>query len=163
MTLSLTCSSYPFLPHSGKSTVGSNLASALHLPFIDGDALHPVSNVQKMSSGIPLTDADRLPWLALIRSTAERVCREEFMKTVEGGEVGSDDGDWRGSLGRPAVVIACSALKLWYRDILRGVVDAEPPSKDNLVSLSLLFFSTSLAVSRSEKPRRFYIFSTGML
>ena len=45
------------------------MADALQLPFIDGDSLHPKSNVDKMSNGIPLTDDDRLPWLALIRST----------------------------------------------------------------------------------------------
>ncbi len=88
-----------------------------------------------MSSGIPLTDADRLPWLALIRSTAERICREEFMKSISGGELDVASSDWRGTLGRPTVVIACSALKKWYRDILRGEVNAEPPAKDNLVSM----------------------------
>lgn len=57
---------------SGKSTIGSNLSEALNVPFLDGDSLHPQSNVDKMSQGIPLTDDDRLPWLALIRSTGER-------------------------------------------------------------------------------------------
>jgi gluconokinase len=84
-----------------------------------------------MSSGVPLDDADRLPWLALIRSTAERVCREEFVRANQTGE----GQDWRSSLGRPAVVIACSALKKWYRDILRGQVAAEPPTKDDIVRL----------------------------
>lgn len=56
---------------SGKSTIGQQVADALHLPFVDGDSLHPLSNVEKMSNGIPLTDDDRLPWLALIRSTGE--------------------------------------------------------------------------------------------
>jgi gluconokinase len=77
-----------------------------------------------MSSGTPLNDADRLPWLALIRSTAERVCREQY-----------ESGDVSAKFGRPAVVIACSALKKWYRDILRGVVDADPPKADDLVRL----------------------------
>jgi gluconokinase len=82
-----------------------------------------------MSSGIPLTDDDRLPWLALIRSTAERVCKEEWEK---------HDGKMKsvadGGIGRAGVVIACSALKKWYRDILRGDVSAIPPPVDDLVS-----------------------------
>jgi gluconokinase len=64
---------------SGKSTIGAQLSKSLHLPFIDGDTLHPQSNIDKMSKGIPLSDDDRLPWLALIRSTGESgagTCRE---------------------------------------------------------------------------------------
>lgn len=109
--------------HSGKSTIGQALASDLEIPFIDADDLHPASNVAKMSAGTPLTDEDRLPWLALIRSTAERVCREQWEK----GEIST-------VFGRPAVVIACSALKKWYRDILRGEVEANPPKENDLVS-----------------------------
>ncbi|PBK73520.1 carbohydrate kinase [Armillaria solidipes] len=78
---------------TGKSTLGSALAESLGLPFIDGDDLHPPANIAKMSSGQPLTDADREPWLALIRETG-----------VE----------------KVPVVMACSALKRHYRDILRG-------------------------------------------
>ncbi|TYJ53632.1 hypothetical protein B9479_005719 [Cryptococcus floricola] len=114
----------------GKSTIGADLASALHIPFIDGDSLHPRSNVEKMSRGEALGDEDRLPWLALIRSTAERVCKEESEKE-EGGKNGAGEGE--GGIGRPGVVVACSALKGWYRDILRGVVAADPPPKDDLV------------------------------
>ena len=82
-----------------------------------------------MSAGNPLDDNDRLPWLALIRSTAERICRDEWndqgfpIKSVEDG-----------GIGRPGIVIACSALKKWYRDILRGEVEARPPGKEDLVS-----------------------------
>jgi gluconokinase len=47
----------------GKSQVGAGLADALGLPFTEGDRLHPVANVAKMSKGVPLTDADRWPWL----------------------------------------------------------------------------------------------------
>lgn len=114
---------------SGKSTVGSDVAEALSIPFIDGDSLHPQSNIDKMSGGIPLTDDDRLPWLALIRSTAERVCKEEWEKH-DGKMKSIEDG----GIGRAGVVIACSALKKWYRDILRGDVEAIPPPVDDLVS-----------------------------
>lgn len=140
--------------NSGKSTVGMSLGNALSLPFIDGDSLHPKSNVEKMTAGHPLDDSDRLPWLALIRSTAERVCREEWVKEgrdeygVDGGDIASmaewefgegwkwmhaGEGEKAGNgmvkrgLGRPAVIIACSALKKWYRDILRGTVRVELP------------------------------------
>lgn len=54
---------------SGKSTVGAALSSALECPFVDGDDLHPASNVDKMSHGHPLTDSDREPWLLKIRQT----------------------------------------------------------------------------------------------
>lgn len=75
---------------TGKSTVGAALADALGIPFVEGDDLHPEANVAKMSAGVPLTDADRAPWL-------DRIAAE---------------------LGSPAVV-ACSALKRAYRDRLR--------------------------------------------
>ena len=47
----------------GKTTVGRALARALDLPYRDGDDVHPPANVEKMARGIPLTDADRWPWL----------------------------------------------------------------------------------------------------
>lgn len=84
-----------------------------------------------MSSGTPLTDEDRLPWLALIRSTAERVCKEQSDKVEEKFRSVEDSG-----LGRAGVVIACSALKKWYRDILRGAVKADPPPAEDLVSVT---------------------------
>lgn len=79
---------------SGKSTVGELLAERLGVPFLDGDALHPAANVAKMASGVPLTDADRIPWLRAVgRALAE---------TAPEG-----------------VVVACSALKRGYRDLIR--------------------------------------------
>lgn len=178
---------------SGKSTIGLSLSKALSIPFIDGDSLHPKSNVEKMSKGTPLTDADRLPWLALIRATAERVCREEWVQAerdyagVGGAAAAADDlaGDasiaemaeyefgegwkWRNagkddhhhiraSLGRPAVIIACSALKKWYREILRGNVEAEPPTASDLVSELVQVTAGSIltlrADDRSQVPLR---------
>ena len=90
----------------GKSTIASALAESLSLPFIEADKLHPQSNIDKMSAGTPLTDADREPWLELIRKKAEHAC----------GEQEADSS----FTGRRGVVIACSALKRYYRDILRG-------------------------------------------
>lgn len=80
---------------SGKSTVAAALAERLDWPYEDGDKFHPRSNVEKMKAGHPLTDADRLPWLQAIAAEIERV----------------------GKSGRH-LIIACSALKRSYRDIL---------------------------------------------
>ncbi|KAJ4483828.1 carbohydrate kinase [Lentinula aciculospora] len=93
---------------TGKSTLGAGLAKELGISFIDGDDLHPPANVQKMASGKPLTDADRKPWLELIRTTAEH-------KAVE---LQVD----RGSDKIHGLVVGCSSLKRDYRDILRGKI-----------------------------------------
>ena len=53
---------------SGKTTVGTMLADAMKCPFLEGDALHSPGNIDKMSHGIPLTDADRGPWLSAIHA-----------------------------------------------------------------------------------------------
>ena len=76
---------------SGKTTVGSKLANALHLEFLDADAFHSPSNITKMSAGIPLEDSDRIPWLSAVRDRLRK-----------------SDG----------CVLACSALKESYRSIL---------------------------------------------
>jgi gluconokinase len=80
---------------SGKSTIGDKLAERLRWKYEDGDRFHPASNVAKMSAGQPLTDEDRWPWLRAIADEIERICKA--------GE---------------HVVIASSALKRPYRDIL---------------------------------------------
>jgi gluconokinase len=81
---------------SGKTTVGTLLAARMAAEFADGDTFHPAANVAKMRAGIPLTDADRRPWLHAI---------EAWM-------------DQRIAAGTSAVV-ACSALHRAYRDELR--------------------------------------------
>jgi gluconokinase len=80
---------------SGKSTIGETLAARLGWAFEDGDRFHPASNVAKMSAGQPLTDEDRWPWLRAIADEIDRLC----------------------AAGERAVV-ACSALRRIYRDIL---------------------------------------------
>ncbi|MFI2566481.1 gluconokinase, GntK/IdnK-type [Paenarthrobacter sp. NPDC018779] len=78
----------------GKSTVGAAVAERLGAEFIDGDALHPRANIDKMAAGTPLNDDDRAPWLAKIGR--------------------------RFSTSDAPLVIACSALKRAYRDIIRS-------------------------------------------
>ncbi len=80
---------------SGKSTIADHLAARLGWRYEDGDRFHPPSNVAKMSAGQPLTDEDRWPWLQAIADEIERACK-----------------------AGQRVVIACSALKRAYRDIL---------------------------------------------
>ncbi len=79
----------------GKTTVGNRLSQILGWPFFDGDSFHPPANVEKMRSGLPLTDEDRLPWL-----NSMRVKIEEQMSSGGGA------------------IFACSALKDSYRQIL---------------------------------------------
>jgi gluconokinase len=82
---------------SGKSTVASMLANRLHWTYEDGDWFHPESNVEKMHHGEPLTDQDRLPWLRAIAAWIDN--------TRQAGNHG---------------IVACSALKRAYRNILVG-------------------------------------------
>jgi gluconokinase len=76
----------------GKSSVGEALAARLGIPYRDGDDLHPAANVEKMRTGIALTDADRWPWLDRVAAI-----------------LASD----------APVIVGCSALRLAYRDRLR--------------------------------------------
>ncbi|MGI3898885.1 MAG: gluconokinase [Janthinobacterium lividum] len=81
---------------SGKTTVAAQLAGRIGLPFVDGDDLHPKSNVAKMHAGVPLDDDDRWPWLDSVAAT--------LAAAADGG----------------GMVLACSALKHAYRDRIRG-------------------------------------------
>ena len=81
---------------SGKTTVGEAVARQIHAKFIDGDDLHPRANIQKMGSGHPLNDEDRMPWLERLSDSAYSLNHKN--------ETG---------------IIVCSALKRRYRDRLR--------------------------------------------
>src|ERR1035438_9055600 len=85
---------------SGKTTVGLALAESLQWQFVDADKFHSATNVAKMRAGIPLNDADRLPWLASLHDAI---------------------ADWLEA--RTDVVLACSALKQSYRE--RLVIDPD--------------------------------------
>ena len=80
---------------AGKTTVGQQLAAALGWTFVEGDAFHPPANIAKMHRGEPLDDADRAPWL---RATRQRI--DELVASAQ------------------SAVIACSALKRAYREVL---------------------------------------------
>ncbi|MFO1027520.1 MAG: gluconokinase [Acetobacteraceae bacterium] len=82
---------------SGKTTIATALARQLGWDFLEGDSFHPPANVAKMSAGTPLTDEDRWPWLRAIAARMDEV-------QAQGG----------------SAVVACSALKRAYRDILLG-------------------------------------------
>ena len=80
----------------GKSSVMAALAERLGWPALEGDSLHPPSNVAKMAAGMPLTDADRLPWLeAVARWIGEREAE------------------------RVSSIVTCSALRRSYRELVR--------------------------------------------
>jgi 6-phosphogluconate dehydrogenase len=79
---------------SGKTTLGKSLADYLNAPFYDADDFHPLSNIEKMKSGIPLNDTDRYPWL---HTLGDQVLRRH-------------END--------RAILACSVLKRKYRELL---------------------------------------------
>ena len=83
----------------GKTTIGRELANRLRGTFLDADDFHPTENIEKMTRGIPLTDADRLPWLNQLVGEIQK----------------------RRPVKRP-IVLACSALKESYRDNFRRTI-----------------------------------------
>jgi gluconokinase len=109
---------------SGKTTVGNLLAKELGWPFAEGDRLHPAANVEKMRQGIPLTDADRWPWLDRIG--------EELKSWAAEGRSG---------------VLTCSALKRAYRDRIRA---ARPDVRFVYVRGSEALIASRVAVRRHE-------------
>jgi gluconokinase len=111
---------------AGKSLIGSALARALGVDFVEGDAYHPAANVARMAAGIPLTDDDRLGWL---NALADRL-----------GEAAA------AGMG---LVMACSALKRSYRDLLRV--------RDPSVRFILLHGTPALIGERLARRRGHYM------
>jgi gluconokinase len=85
---------------AGKTTVGELLAGRLRWTFLDADDFHPPANIEKMKHGMPLADSDRFPWLQKIHA--------ELLHLTQSGK---------------NVVLACSALKQSYRDLLSADLD----------------------------------------
>ncbi len=116
---------------SGKTTVGMLLARRLGWPFHDADDLHPAANRDKMRRGIALTDEDRRPWLEAVRDLVERCVA-----------------------GKQNAIVACSALKQSYRDLI--VVDPA------VVRLVYLEGSRSVITERLVR-RRGHFFNRALL
>ncbi|KAK5708997.1 hypothetical protein LTR17_020177 [Elasticomyces elasticus] len=139
----------------GKTSVAEYLHQQLQIPYLEGDTFHTPENVQKMSQGQPLTDADRWDWLIL--------CREQCLSTLHSPTPSpttsttssssstttttttSDDTitpTRRPSQGAPeGVILTCSALKRKYRDVLRVAAYHNPA-----ISIHFVFLSASEAV-----------------
>ena len=110
---------------SGNTTVGTMLAAAMTCRFLEGDALHSKENIDKMSHGVPLTDADRAPWLAAIHARIRQAV-----------ERGLD------------LVVACSALKQQYRTLL--AVSASLGLPCHLVTGDVFFVQCLKAIAVQE-------------
>ena len=110
---------------TGKSTIGKLLAQTLAIPFFDGDDFHPQANIDKMASGQPLNDEDRYGWLSALNQLS-----------IEHQEQGA--------------VIACSALKSSYREILNQ-------NMDNALQFIYLEGSFELVKSRMEKRKSHFM------
>jgi gluconokinase len=102
---------------SGKSTLGALLAERLGVPFLDADEFHPPANVAKMAAGTPLTDEDRRPWLESLNAMLK---------------------------GRDSAVLACSALKRSYREVLAR----------DIPRCTFVFLNGSLELIRSRLAER---------
>ena len=115
---------------SGKTTLGTALARYFGWAFADADDYHPLSNREKMSSGQPLTDGDRQPWLLRLHALIEQHLLEK----------------------RP-LVLACSALKASYRDILTA----------NLEGVQIIFLNGSREVIAERMKKREHFMPPSLL
>ena len=102
---------------SGKTTIGSLLAQRLGCEFLDGDDFHPPENVARMAAGTPLSDEDRRPWLELLNGKLK---------------------------AKEKAVLACSALKQSYRDVLAR----------NLPRCTFVFLNGDIELVRSRLVER---------
>lgn len=110
---------------SGKTTEGRMLAERLHWEFADADDFHSAANKEKMHNGIPLTDADRQPWLLAIR-----------------------DRIWSWIAANKNGVITCSALKQSYRDLLMSPSEGRAASDAGQIKIVYLRGSYDVIAAR---------------
>jgi gluconokinase len=116
---------------SGKTTIGQKLASILEWRFYDADALHSPGNRNKMRRGLALSDSDRLPWLRSVRRLIQRCMAQ-----------------------RVDAIVACSALKQSYRDII--VVDVR--------NVRIVYLKgTPEVIAKRVKYRRHHFMAPGLL
>ncbi|KAK4723411.1 hypothetical protein R3W88_026190 [Solanum pinnatisectum] len=114
---------------AGKSTIGEMLGRAVHGRFLDADDYHSESNKEKMKNGIPLSEEDRVPWLEALRNTVRR-----------------------GLVDNETLILACSALQKWYREILRSAdPNYEPGSYASIVKFVLLDVGAEVLAARLVK------------
>ncbi|CAO1619567.1 unnamed protein product [Sympodiomycopsis kandeliae] len=134
---------------SGKSTLGSLLSQSFGYPFIDGDDLHPASNVEKMSNGIPLNDADRLPWLLKIPETAIDVLCKQNARHSPGDQAGQEQLQQRNL----AEVFETSAQ---HPNVSQQNVETEE-IKQSTASEGLSSLSTGITAAAPHRPAAIFI------
>lgn len=116
---------------SGKTTLGKLLSAELGWPFYDGDDYHPQGNIAKMAQGLALNDQDRMPWLRALHDLIAGILA-----------------------GRGQGIVACSALKGAYRDVLQG----------NLGGIVFVYLKGSYALLEARlKARKGHYFKTDLL
>lgn len=115
---------------SGKTTIGSQLAEQLGWPFYEGDDFHPPENVAKMKSGVPLTDADREPWLQALADLIRNLIANNN-----------------------SAVLTCSALKSEYRRLLKSAAGA----RTEQVRFVYLRISPSVAEQRLRQRKQHFM------
>lgn len=111
---------------AGKTLIGQKLSAKLGIPFYDGDNYHPPENVTKMQSGHPLNDNDRTPWLQILAQKIDQW---------------NQQGD---------AILACSALKKQYRDLLKN-----ESSGNNIIFIYLKGPQSLIAQRISDRPDHF--------
>ncbi|MCC5622941.1 gluconokinase [Nostoc sp. CHAB 5715] len=119
---------------SGKTTIGKLLAESLQWEFSDADAFHSLENVEKMRQGIPLSEADRMPWLQDLQTAIKHWLQEN-----------------------KNVVLACSALKDSYRQFLVLDSDGSANAKGERIKLVYLKGSYELIQMRLQERSNHYM------
>ncbi|KAL1964687.1 hypothetical protein VTN77DRAFT_6713 [Rasamsonia byssochlamydoides] len=126
----------------GKTTVAKGLEKELGLPFLEGDDFHPQANKDKMSNGIPLTDADRWDWLISLRDAAT-----DILSPSPANNFNPPSG----------VIMSCSALKHKYRDVMRVAAYDHPSVRIHFIYLKA---DESVLVQRVSERQSHYMKSS---